>query len=99
MYKNKLRKNSIETNVDGLNVTVINTTNTSIIVIVIVVEIVIIIVIRGKPSFQAIFSMMTLKIQSHETAAAAGNSLLQQWYWVLHWNNNSHLSVCPCQAV
>lgn len=83
MYKNKLRKNSIETIVDGLNVTVINTTNTSIIVIVvIVVEIVIIIVIRGKPSFQAIFSMMALKIQSHETAAeaAAGNSLLQQWY-------------------
>lgn len=80
MYKNKLRKNGIETIVDGLNVTVINTT--SIIVIVIVVEIVIIIVIRGKPSFQAIFSMMTLKIQSHETAAAAaaGNSLLQQWY-------------------
>lgn len=86
MYKNKLRKNSIETVVDGLNVTVINTTNTNtsiiVIVIVIVVEIVIIIVIRGKPSFQAIFSMMTLKIQSHETAAAAaaGNSLLQQWY-------------------
>lgn len=88
MYKNKLRKNSIETIVDGLNVTVINTTNTNtsiiviVIVIVIVVEIVIIIVIRGKPSFQAIFSMMTLKIQSHETAAAAaaGNSLLQQWY-------------------
>lgn len=84
MYKNKLRKNGIETIVDGLNVTVINTTNTSIIVIVIVivVEIVIIIVIRGKPSFQAIFSMMALKIQSHETAAeaAAGNSLLQQWY-------------------